>query len=45
MSQRRDKMDELFPDFNYLGRCCKRLAWISLAFLVVVVVVSASCWK
>lgn len=41
----RDKMDELFPDFDKLGRLVKRLALAALLFAVLATVICAACGR
>lgn len=45
MKDRRDKMDELFPDFEKAGRFIKRLVLAALLFAVVATVLCAACGR
>lgn len=45
MTNRRDKMDELLPDFDKLGRAIKRLAIGALLFAILATILSAACGR
>lgn len=45
MTQRRDKMDELFPDMEKLTRLIKRLAIIAFVFATLASILSAACGR
>jgi len=43
--KRRDKMDELFPDFERIGKGCNVLCWIAFAFATFATILQVACGR